>query len=193
MTKLVILDRDGVINVNSKHYIRSPDEWSPIPGALEAIACLTRAGWNIVVATNQAGIAKRVFSEDMLGLIHSKMLTAVRAVGGEIQRVIYCPHHPGDLCACRKPYPGMLLAACESFGAQPSEVAFIGDSLRDLQAAEAAGCQPVLVLSGNGCETLSHGGLPSGVRVFEDLMHFALELTLELKRKENEDNIPYKE
>lgn len=173
MTALIILDRDGVINEDSDHYIRSPEEWRPVPFALEAIAKLCASGWTVVVATNQAGVAKGVFTRDTLDAIHAKLQLEVARAGGRIERIYACLHHPDDVCACRKPQPGMLLQACADFGVQPSQVPFVGDSLRDLEAAAAAGCQPVLVMTGNGPRTLRDPKRPEGTRVFRDLLEFA--------------------
>lgn len=173
--KLIILDRDGVINEDSEHYIRSPDEWHPIEGSIEAIAALSKAGYPIVVATNQAGIAKKIFSVETLHDIHAKMLSAVETAGGLITRVFFCPHHPDDHCQCRKPQPGMLFEACAEFRVHPGDAIFIGDSLRDLQAATYAGCTAILVLSGNGRSTLADLGddMRRKVAVFNSLAEFS--------------------
>jgi D-glycero-D-manno-heptose 1,7-bisphosphate phosphatase len=167
--KLIILDRDGVINFESDHFIKSPAEWKPIPGSLEAIAQLTQAGYRVVVATNQSGIDRGLFDMDTLNTIHDKMHQAVKAVGGRIDAIFYCPHSAESNCACRKPKPGMFerIAAC--FNTDLGEVPVVGDSLRDLQAAEAVGARPVLVLSGRGKYTLEKGENPEGTLVFDDL------------------------
>ena len=167
--KLVILDRDGVINFDSEHFIKSPAEWKPIPGSLEAIAKLTQAGYKVVVATNQSGIGRGLFDMDTLNAMHDKMHRAVQAVGGRIDAIFYCPHAADSNCDCRKPKPGMLdrIAAC--FNTDLSKVFAIGDSLRDLQAAVTAGAKPVLVLSGKGETTRTEGGLPENTLVFADL------------------------
>ena len=146
--KLIILDRDGVINFDSDHFIKSPAEWKPIPGSLEAIARLTQAGYRVVVASNQSGIDRGLFDMDTLNAIHDKMHRAVRTAGGRIDAIFYCPHSADSNCSCRKPKPGMFerIAAC--FNADLGEAYAIGDSLRDLQAAARAGAKPVLVLSG---------------------------------------------
>lgn len=177
MTRLVILDRDGVVNYDSDVYIRSAEQWIPIPGALEAIAFLSRAGFDIVIATNQAGVAKGCFSRGELDRIHEKMLAAVASAGGRLHRVITCTHHPDEKCSCRKPQPGMLLDACNEFHVDPADVCFVGDSLRDMQAAVAAGCQPVLVLSGNGEATRTSAQLPAHTRIYADLTSFARQLS----------------
>jgi D-glycero-D-manno-heptose 1,7-bisphosphate phosphatase len=175
--KLVVLDRDGVINVDSDQYIKSPDEWKPIPGSLEAIARLTQAGFRVVVATNQSGLGRRLFDMATLNAMHDKMHKAVNQLGGRIDAVFFCPHAQKDGCACRKPQPGMLLEIAERFKLALAQVPVIGDSLRDLQAAEAAGALPVLVLTGKGAQTLESGGLPPGTEVHADLAAAAVALT----------------
>ena len=169
LMKLIILDRDGVINEDSDHYIKSPDEWKPIPGSLDAIAALNRAGFRVVVATNQSGVGRGLFDMAMLNAIHARMHKAVVAAGGRIDAVFYCPHAADSHCACRKPQAGMLLEIAERFDVSLTGVPAIGDSLRDLQAALAVGAQPILVRSGKGERTLSAGGLPEGVVVYDDL------------------------
>jgi D-glycero-D-manno-heptose 1,7-bisphosphate phosphatase len=144
-SRFVILDRDGVINRDTVDYIRSPEEWIPLPGALEAIARLTAGGWTIAVATNQSGVGRGLFSEQMLGRIHAHMLAAVEAAGGRIGGVYYCPHAPDAGCACRKPEPGLLRQAADALGQRLQGAPYIGDKLTDIQAAIAAGARPVLV------------------------------------------------
>ncbi len=159
---LVILDRDGVINHDSDDYIKSPDEWQPLPGSLEAIARLCRADYTVVVATNQAGVGRGLFSQEMLIRIHRKMASSIRDKGGRLDSVFFCPHSPADQCGCRKPKPGMLLEISDRLGIGLSGVPVVGDSLRDLEAAEAAGAIPVLVKTGRGRltqEKLSKGEL----------------------------------
>lgn len=148
MMKLVILDRDGTINHDSDAYIKSPEEWVPIPGALGAIARLNRAGWRVAVATNQAGLARGLFSMEDLAAMHEKMHLMAAGAGADIDAVFFCPHHPDDGCACRKPEPGMLLQIGEHYGVDLHAVPMVGDSLKDMQAAVAAGCQPHLLLTG---------------------------------------------
>ncbi|HWQ39281.1 MAG TPA: D-glycero-beta-D-manno-heptose 1,7-bisphosphate 7-phosphatase [Burkholderiales bacterium] len=167
--KLVILDRDGVINFDSEQFIKSPEEWKPIPGSLEAIASLNHAGYRVVIASNQSGIGRGLFDMGTLNAINDKMHRALANVGGRIDAVFYCPHAADDNCGCRKPKPGMLLEIGQRFNADLGEVPAIGDSLRDLQAAAAAGAQPVLVLTGKGRKTQAAGGLPPRTRVFADL------------------------
>ena len=152
--KLVILDRDGVINQESKDFIKSPDEWQPLKGSLEAIARLSQAGFDVVVITNQSGIGRKLFSADMLGQIHVRMIDYVQQLGGKIQSVFFCPHHPDEGCACRKPGTGLYDELAKRLKTSFSGVYSVGDSLRDLQAAQAAGASPVLVRTGNGRKTL---------------------------------------
>jgi len=159
---LVILDRDGVINHDSDDYIKSPDEWQPLPGSLEAIARLCRADYTVVVATNQAGVGRGLFSLEMLTRIHRKMASSIRDKGGRLDSIFFCPHSPADQCGCRKPKPGMLLEISDRLSIGLSGVPFVGDSLRDLEAAAAAGAMPVLVKTGQGRltqEKLSQGEL----------------------------------
>ncbi|MSQ51683.1 MAG: D-glycero-beta-D-manno-heptose 1,7-bisphosphate 7-phosphatase [Betaproteobacteria bacterium] len=174
--KLLILDRDGVINYNSDQYIKNPDEWRPLPGSLEAIAQLTQSGWRIAVATNQSGIARGLFSMETLNAMHAKMHKAVTQAGGRIEAVFYCPDSADSNSPRRKPNPGMLLSIAERFNAPLHAVPLVGDSLRDLQAAITVGAQPFLVLSGNGRKTRKKGGLPAGTRIFPDLAAVAREL-----------------
>ena len=155
--KLIILDRDGVINFDSDHFIKSPAEWKPIPGSLEAIARLTQAGYRVVIASNQSGIDRGLFDMDTLNAIHEKMHHAVKTAGGRIDAIFYCPHSDESNCACRKPKPGMFerIAAC--FNIDLADTHAVGDSRRDLQTAVAAGARPVLVLTGHGKETQQEG------------------------------------
>ena len=170
--KLVILDRDGVINFDSEQFIKSPAEWKPIPGSLEAIARLTQNGCKVVVATNQSGIGRGLFDMDTLNAIHVKMHRAVQEMGGRIDAIYYCPHSADAGCNCRKPKPGMYERIAGCFNADLSNVPALGDSLRDLEAAAAAGARPILVLSGKGKATREAGNLPEGTRTFDDLAAF---------------------
>ena len=174
--KLVVLDRDGVINLDSEHYIKSPEEWKPIAGSLEAIARFTQAGFRVVVATNQSGVGRGLFDMATLNTIHDKMHKAVNQLGGRIDAVFFCPHAQDAGCACRKPQPGMLLEIAERFNVALAGVPAIGDSLRDLQAASAAGARPILVLTGKGEPTQEAGGLPEGTEIHQDLAAAALAL-----------------
>ncbi len=171
--KLLMLDRDGVINQDSDQYIKSPSEWKPIKGSIEAIARLTQGGWRIVVATNQSGIARGLFDTSTLNAIHDAMHKAVTQAGGRIEAIFFCPHAADASCECRKPKPGMLLEIERRLNIPLAGVSFVGDSLRDLQAAAAAGARPVLVLTGKGRKTREAGGLPEGTEVFADLAAFA--------------------
>ncbi len=167
--KLVILDRDGVINFDSDRYIKDPDEWRPIPGSLDAIARLTQDGWRVVVATNQSGIGRGLFDMAALNAIHAKMHKAVNQAGGRIEAVFYCPDTVESQSLCRKPNPGMFFAVAERYNVTLERVPAVGDSLRDLQAAAAVGAQPILVLTGKGRETHAAGELPEGTAVYPDL------------------------
>ena len=171
MSKLIILDRDGVINYDSPDYIKNPAEWDAIPGSLEAVARLKQAGWLVAVATNQSGVARGLFDLDTLQQIHAKMLQQVTAHGGAIDFLVYCPHAPHEKCRCRKPKPGMLLDIGAHFDTSLQNVPVIGDSLRDLQAAAAVGARPILVKTGKGLATLgdlSEAGLQK-IPVYSDL------------------------
>ena len=167
--KLIILDRDGVINEDSDAFIKTPDEWIPLPGSLDAIARLTKAGYTIVVATNQSGLGRGFFDIMTLNAIHQKMQNAVKAAGGQIEAIFFCPHTASDNCDCRKPRQGMFSTISERFDTPLEDVPSVGDSLRDLQAAFLAGCTPILVLSGKGKKTLENGGLPPKTIIFDDL------------------------
>ncbi|HSC79971.1 MAG TPA: D-glycero-beta-D-manno-heptose 1,7-bisphosphate 7-phosphatase [Chitinolyticbacter sp.] len=167
--KLLILDRDGVINEDRPDFVKSPDEWVPIPGSLQAISELSRAGWTLVVATNQSAIGRGVFGIDTLNAIHAKMHRAIAESGGHIDAVFFCPHAPDKGCTCRKPLPGMLVDIGRRFHANIGDRAMVGDSLRDLQAIAALGGKPVLVRTGNGARTEAAGNLPAGTRVFDNL------------------------
>jgi D-glycero-D-manno-heptose 1,7-bisphosphate phosphatase len=167
--KLVILDRDGVINYDSDEFIKHPDEWRPIPGSLDAIARLTQDGWRVVVATNQSGIGRGLFDMAALNAIHAKMHKAVNQAGGRIEAVFYCPDTAESQSPCRKPNPGMFFAVAERYNAALERVPAVGDSLRDLQAAAAVGAQPILVLTGKGESTQATGNLPEGMVVYPDL------------------------
>jgi D-glycero-D-manno-heptose 1,7-bisphosphate phosphatase len=168
--KLIILDRDGVINFDSDQFIKSPDEWKPIPGSLEAIARLSREGWRVVVATNQSGLARGLFEMATLNAIHAKMHKAVGQAGGRIEAVFYCPHSAEMECSCRKPRPGLFEEIATRYGRDLQDVPAVGDSLRDLLAAASVGARPLLVKTGKGRKTLAAGGLPEGTPVFDDLM-----------------------
>jgi len=167
--RLIILDRDGVINEDSDEFIKSPTEWKPIRGSLEAIARLHRAGWRVIVVTNQSGIARKLFDLDALARIHATMHRCVIETGGLIDAVFFCPHGPDDNCSCRKPLPGMFHDIAERLHIELHNVPAIGDSLRDIQAAQAAGATPLLVKTGKGFGTVSHPDFDPAVPVFNDL------------------------
>ncbi|TAK44903.1 MAG: D-glycero-beta-D-manno-heptose 1,7-bisphosphate 7-phosphatase [Betaproteobacteria bacterium] len=174
--KLIVLDRDGTINHDSDQYIKSPAEWRPIKGSLEAIARLTQAGWHVVVATNQSGLARGLFDFATLNAIHQTMHTAVLQAGGRIDAIFFCPHRAEDDCNCRKPKPGLLREIARRMNVDLAAVPVVGDSLRDLQAAAEAGARPMLVLTGKGKKTRDAGGLPQGTGVFADLAAVAAQL-----------------
>jgi len=174
--KLVVLDRDGTINHDSDQYIKSPTEWKPIKGSVEGIARLTQAGWRVVVATNQSGIARGLFDMATLNAIHDAMHRAVHQAGGRIDAIFFCPHKDDDNCECRKPKPGMLYEIAKRLNVELEGVPVVGDALRDLQAAAAVGAQPILVLTGKGRKTREAGGLPPGTVVFPDLAAVAAQL-----------------
>ncbi len=166
--KTAILDRDGVINYDSKDFVKSPDEWMAMPSSLEAIARLNHAGWRVVVATNQSGIARGLFDMDTLNAMHLKLRQELAAVGGHVDAIFICPHGPDDGCSCRKPLPGMFTEIIRRYDLSPELCYSVGDSLRDLHAAAAVGCQTALVLTGNGSQTQQHP-LPPDTTVHADL------------------------
>ena len=174
--KLIILDRDGTINGDSDDFVKSPEEWLPLPGALEAIARLNHAGWHVVIASNQSGLGRGLFDVASLNGIHAKMHKMLAAVGGRVDAVFYCPHSPQESCTCRKPLPGLFEQIGARFGVQLLGVPTAGDSLRDLQAGAAAGCEPHLVLTGKSSQYRAGGqpdGLPEGTFLHQDLSAFA--------------------
>ena len=167
--KLIVLDRDGVINHDSDQFIKSPEEWRPIPGSLEAIARLNHAGYRVAVATNQSGVSRGLFDMATLNTIHEKMHRALGLVGGRIDALFYCPHSADSQCECRKPKSGMLREIGARFGVDLANVPCIGDSLRDLAAAADVGGKPILVLTGKGEQTLRKGDLPADTLIYPDL------------------------
>jgi D-glycero-D-manno-heptose 1,7-bisphosphate phosphatase len=182
--KLVILDRDGVINQDSANFIKSPNEWIALPGSLEAIALLNQSGFRVAIATNQSGIARGLFDMATLNAINDKMYRALAQMGGRIDAMFYCPHAVDDNCNCRKPKTGMIEDIGRRFSVELSEVYGIGDSLRDLQAFSDAGCKPILVRSGKGEETLSQAklpnqSLPKNTLIFADLNEAAQHIIAE--------------
>ncbi len=171
--KLVILDRDGVINHDSDNYIKSLDEWVPYPSSIMAIARLTRAGFTVAVATNQSGIARGYYDEITLHAMHEHLIALVEAQGGRITHIAYCPHGPDDKCSCRKPLPGMLLNIQQLLGLESLTGSWIvGDSLRDLQAGQAVGCKTALVRTGKGVKTEQKGAGLEKALIFDDLALF---------------------
>jgi D-glycero-D-manno-heptose 1,7-bisphosphate phosphatase len=168
--KLIILDRDGVINHDSDKYIKSPAEWKPVPGSLEAIARFTQANYRVVVATNQSGVGRGLFDMSTLNAIHRKMHEAVATAGGRINAVFFCPHAADNNCGCRKPKTGLFVDISERFNMPLAGVPAVGDSLRDLQAANSVGANPILVLTGKGQKTKATGDLPANTLIFDDLL-----------------------
>ena len=174
--KLVILDRDGTINSDSDDFVKSPDEWLPLPGALDAIARLNHAGWHVVVASNQSGLGRGLFDVVSLNAMHAKMHKLLAQQGGRIDAVFYCPHTAEEHCHCRKPEPGLFEQIGVRFGLPLKGVPAVGDSLRDVLAGAAAGCEPHLVLTGKAEKyrgTAPPEGLPVGTLVHQDLSAFA--------------------
>jgi D-glycero-D-manno-heptose 1,7-bisphosphate phosphatase len=175
-TRLVILDRDGTINADSDEYVKSADEWMPLPGALDAIARLNHAGWHVVVASNQSGLGRGLFDVAALNAMHTKMHKLLSAAGGRIDAVFYCPHSPEDPCNCRKPAPGLFEQIGERYGMDLKGVHTVGDTLRDLQAGVAVGCKPHLVLTGKATKLRGQPlppDYPEGTTVHDDLSAFA--------------------
>jgi D-glycero-D-manno-heptose 1,7-bisphosphate phosphatase len=166
---LIILDRDGVINYDSDQFIKSPEEWKPIPGSLEAIARLCQADYRVVVATNQSGIGRGLFDVHTLNAIHDKMHKAVALAGGRIDAIFFCPHLADMDCLCRKPKTGMLEGIESRYNVSLKGVPAVGDSLRDLNCAAKMDAQPILVLTGKGVKTQAAGGLPEGTLIYPDL------------------------
>lgn len=179
--KLIILDRDGVINQDRDDFVKSADEWVPLEGSMDAIAFLTQAGYTLAVATNQSGIGRQYFTMQELTEMHNKMHKLVQQAGGQIDGIWFCPHTGASGCNCRKPAPGMVEDILARFNARAEDVYMVGDSLRDLQAIDAVGGKPVLVLTGKGKKTLSQHGdeLPEHTRIFDDLLAFSQTLIQE--------------
>lgn len=176
--KLVILDRDGVINHDSDSYIKSLDEWVPYPSSITAIGRLSRAGYTVAVATNQSGIARGYYDKATLQAMHDRLIALVKAEGGEIAHIAYCPHGPNDKCQCRKPLPGMLLHIQQQLGLESLTGSWmVGDSLRDIQAGEAVGCNTALVRTGKGLKTEHQETGLAKTLVFDDLARFVRWLT----------------
>jgi len=174
-TKLVILDRDGTLNADSDEYIKSAQEWVPLPGALEAVARLNSAGWHVVVASNQSGLGRGLFDVATLNAMHAKMHKMLAAVGGRVGAVFFCPHSPEDACHCRKPASGLFEQIAERYGMSLQGVPAVGDSLRDAQAAAALGCAVHWVRTGKGAQYPAQGvppEFPAGTVAHPDLSAF---------------------
>ena len=176
--KLIILDRDGVINEDRDDYVKSADEWIPLPGSLEAIALLNQAGYQIAIASNQSGLAHAYFTIDDLHAMHRKMNDLLKPLGGHIDSIFFCPHNDANGCSCRKPLPGLMKEIALRYKRNDSVtpllgIPIVGDSLRDLQAGISLGASPHLVLTGKGQKTLATGVLPEGTQIHQDLMAFA--------------------
>jgi D-glycero-D-manno-heptose 1,7-bisphosphate phosphatase len=176
--KLVILGRDGILNVYRDDHVKSPQEWQPVPGALEAVAKLNHAGWHAVVATNQSGIGRGMIDMSSINAIHAHMMRCLAAVGGRIDAVFYCPHAPEDNCDCRKPMPGLMIEIGRRYGIDLRQVPMLADTVRDLHAAHAAGCEPHLVRCGRAAafdeDQLRQIALDiPGVEIHDDLGAFA--------------------
>lgn len=170
--QLIILDRDGVINEDSDEYIKSPEEFKPIPGSLEAISRLNHAGYLVMIATNQSGIARGYFDMDTLTHIHDKLKRLLNGLGGRIDGIFFCPHGPEDHCRCRKPLPGLFEEIARRLDTSLDGVPAVGDSLRDLQAAQQAGATPILVRTGKGERTLAKGEGLEDIPVFDNLASY---------------------
>ncbi|MGV8803844.1 MAG: D-glycero-beta-D-manno-heptose 1,7-bisphosphate 7-phosphatase [Polaromonas sp.] len=174
--KLVILDRDGTINSDSDEFVKAPEEWLALPGALEAIARLTHAGWHVVIASNQSGLGRGLFDVTALNAMHAKMLRLLALQGGRIDAIFYCPHTAEDDCACRKPKPGLFEQIGNRFGVPLKGVPTVGDSVRDVVAGASVGCEPHLVLTGKSAgysNAAPPEGLPAGTQIHRDLSAFA--------------------
>lgn len=167
--KLIILDRDGVINQDSDNFIKSVDEFIPLPGSIEAIARLNQAGYRVAIATNQSGIARGFYDLDTLNAMHEKLRSELVNHGGAIDMIAFCPHGPDDNCECRKPKPGMYQSIAKRFDVSLNGVPVIGDSLRDLQAAQRVDAKPILVRTGKGERTIARGEGLEGIPVYDDL------------------------
>ena len=181
--KLIVLDRDGVINEDLERPVADPNEWTPIPGSLEAIARLHQAGWHVAVATNQSGLSRGLLALDTLHAIHQRMHDTVNQAGGKIDVVAFCPHKDSDQCGCRKPAPGMLYTISERLNIDLSSVVVVGDSLRDMQAAMATAAKPVMVRTGKGQKTLDNNKGLEHIPAYDDLASFVSTL---LAPKEDE-------
>ena len=172
---MIILDRDGVINQDSDDYIKSVDEWTAIPGSLEAISRLKKAGYLVTVASNQSGVSRGLFSESDLQKIHDKLEKQLASRGTKIDGIFYCPHGPRENCICRKPKPGLFLQIARQFDIKLSETPFVGDNIGDVKAAQMANAKPILVRTGKGEYVMQHYPETVNVPVYDDLAHFVRE------------------
>lgn len=182
----IILDRDGVINFDSDQYIKSPEEWLPIPRSLEAVAMLNRAGYRVLVATNQSGVARGYYDLETLDQIHEKMMRELAAVGGYVEEIFFCPHHPEEYCGCRKPKPGLIQQIQAKYPLNLPDTYFIGDSVADMGVAETVGCKPLLVKTGNGLKTIENNPNYHNIPAFADLydaVHYILSQDQSLRSK----------
>jgi len=183
--KLLVLDRDGTLNRQREDHVASPDEWEPLPGALEAVAHLNQAGWHVVLATNQSGVGRGIFDMAALNAVHAKMHRALAAAGARVDAVFFCPHAPDDGCDCRKPAPGLFQQIAEHTGVAPQQIVVVGHTLRQAQAGAAVGCATHILLSGRSADwrerlaaqggVVAEGlwpGLPKGTRAHTDLPDF---------------------
>lgn len=175
--KLVVLDRDGTLSPDPEDFVRAPEDWVPLPGALEAVARLNHGGWRVVLASNQSGLGRGLFDVATLNAVHARMHKLLAAAGGRIEAVFFCPHAPEDDCACRKPAPGLFLDIARRMGVPPAQIVAAGDSVRDVQAAAAAGCQAHLICTGQSLPVPGDGaalppGVPLGTQVHADLSAF---------------------
>jgi len=177
---MVILDRDGVINHVAEDDVTTVDGWSPIPGSIEAISRLKKAGYLVTIATNHSGIARGLYSETELQQMHDKMQKMLSARGASIDGIFYCPHGPEANCICRKPKPGLLFQIAKKFDIDLSETPLVGDNISDIQAAKMANAKPILVRTGKGEYVMQHFPEALDVPVYDDLAHFVRET---LRRK----------
>lgn len=178
MKKLIILDRDGVINFDSGHYIKNVNEWKPIPGSLEAIAQLSQSGYTIAVVTNQSGVNRGLFPIQNLHKIHQMLQNKVRELGGHIDGIFFCPHHPSAMCYCRKPEAGLFELVANFFEVDLNGVPSIGDTWRDIEAGIKAHCSPILVLTGKGEKTLqTHQAEMGKIPVYANLAEATSQFT----------------
>ena len=175
---LIILDRDGVINEDSDDYIKSPDEWHAIPGSLEAIAKLTQHNYQVVIASNQSGIGRKLFTIDALNAIHQKMHNHLAQFGGVIDAIFFCPHQPRDDCSCRKPKPGLYNEISERLRTSLNKVFCVGDNMTDVKAIQSAGGKPILVRTGKGQTQIDKGEVPEGIPVYDNLATFVNEMLI---------------